>query len=136
MEAWIVIGLLVVAVVAFATEKISVDLVTLGLLCVLVLSGILRVDQAFSGFGDRVIILLAAIFVIGAALRETGVLDALGGTLASCLGGRPIWLLTGLMVVVAAISAFMNNTTASDFTRFSIFWRSSGARSMGVTYHG
>lgn len=113
MEAWIVIGLLVVAVVAFATEKISVDLVTLGLLCVLVLSGILRVDQAFSGFGDRVIILLAAIFVIGAALRETGVLDALGGTLASRLGGRPIWLLTGLMVVVAAISAFMNNTTVT-----------------------
>jgi len=113
MEAWIVIGLLVVAVVAFATEKISVDLVTLGLLCVLVLSGILRVDQAFSGFGDRVIILLAAIFVIGAALRETGVLDALGGTLASCLGGRPIWLMTGLMVVVAAISAFMNNTTVT-----------------------
>lgn len=113
MEAWIVIGLLVVAVVAFATEKISVDLVTLGLLCVLVLSGILRVDQAFGGFGDRVIILLAAIFVIGAALRETGVLDALGGTLASCLGGRPIWLMTGLMVVVAAISAFMNNTTVT-----------------------
>lgn len=113
MEAWIVIGLLVVAVVAFATEKISVDLVTLGLLCVLVLSGILRVDQAFSGFGDRVIILLAAIFVIGAALRETGVLDALGSTLASCLGGRPIWLMTGLMIVVAAISAFMNNTTVT-----------------------
>jgi di/tricarboxylate transporter len=113
MEAWIVIGLLVVAVVAFATEKISVDLVTLAMLCVLVLSGILRVDQAFSGFGDRVIILLAAIFVIGAALRETGVLDALGGVLASCLGGRPIWLMTGLMVVVAAVSAFMNNTTVT-----------------------
>ncbi|MFN7562973.1 MAG: SLC13 family permease [Prosthecobacter sp.] len=113
MEAWIVIGLLVVAVVAFATEKISVDLVTLGLLCVLVLSGILRVDQAFSGFGDRVIILLAAIFVIGAALRETGVLDSLGSMLASCLGGRPIWLMTGLMVVVAAIYAFMNNTTVT-----------------------
>lgn len=113
MEAWIVIGLLVVAVVAFATEKISVDLVTLAMLCVLVLSGILRVDQAFSGFGDRVIILLAAIFVIGAALRETGVLDALGGVLASCLGGRPIWLMTGLMIVVAAVSAFMNNTTVT-----------------------
>jgi di/tricarboxylate transporter len=113
MEAWIVIGLLVVAVVAFATEKISVDLVTLGLLCVLVLSGILRVDQAFGGFGDRVIILLAAIFVIGAALRETGVLDALGGILASCLGGRPIWLMMALMTVVAGISAFMNNTTVT-----------------------
>ncbi|MBL9133675.1 MAG: SLC13 family permease, partial [Verrucomicrobiaceae bacterium] len=113
MEAWIVIGLLVVAVVAFATEKISVDLVTLGMLCVLVLTGILRVDQAFSGFGDRVIILLAAIFVIGAALRETGVLDAVGGMLASCLGGRPVWMMAALMAVVAGVSAFMNNTTVT-----------------------
>lgn len=113
MEAWIVIGLLIIAVVAFATEKISVDLVTLALLCVLVLTGILRVDQAFSGFGDRVIILLAAIFVIGAALREAGVLDALGGVLASALGGRPGWMMAVLMSVVAAISAFMNNTTVT-----------------------
>ena len=66
MEAWIVIGLLVVAVVAFATEKISVDLVTLGLLCVLVLSGILRVDQAFSGFGDRELVVVG-----GTLLRFT-----------------------------------------------------------------
>jgi di/tricarboxylate transporter len=113
MEAWIVIGLLVVAVVAFATEKISVDLVTLGMLCALVLTGILRVDQAFSGFGDRVIILLAAIFVIGAALRETGVLDTLGSMLAACLGGRPLWLMAALMAVVAGVSAFMNNTTVT-----------------------
>ena len=113
MEAWIVIGLLIIAVVAFATEKISVDLVTLALLCVLVLTGVLRVDQAFSGFGDRVIILLAAIFVIGAALREAGVLDALGGVLASALGGRPRWMMAVLMGVVAAISAFMNNTTVT-----------------------
>ena len=112
MEAWIVIGLLVVAVVAFATEKISVDLVTLGLLCVLVLSGILRVDQAFGGFGDRVIILLAAIFVIGAALRETGVLDALGAILASCRGGRHIRLMHGLLAVVAAVSVFLDTTLA------------------------
>ena len=113
MEAWIVIGLLIIAVVAFATEKISVDLVTLALLCVLVLTGVLRVDQAFSGFGDRVIILLASIFVIGAALREAGVLDALGGVLSNALGGRPRWMMAVLMGVVAAISAFMNNTTVT-----------------------
>ncbi|MFM2143303.1 MAG: hypothetical protein RLZZ476_1847 [Verrucomicrobiota bacterium] len=113
MEAWIVIGLLIIAVVAFATEKISVDLVTLAMLCVLVLTGVLRVDQAFSGFGDRVIILLASIFVIGAALREAGVLDALGGVLANALGGRPRWMMAVLMGVVAAISAFMNNTTVT-----------------------
>ncbi len=113
MEAWIVISLLIIAVIAFATEKISVDLVTLGMLCVLVLCGILRVDQAFAGFGDRVIVLLASIFIIGAALRETGILDAMGGLLARGLGTRPALLQTVLMAVVGLISAFMNNTTVT-----------------------
>lgn len=113
MDAWIVIGLLALVVIAFATEKISVDMVTLGLLCALVLFGILRVDQAFSGFGDHVIILLASIFVIGAALRDTGVLDTLGSVLATKLGNRPTLIVSGLMIVVAVMSAFMNNTTVT-----------------------
>jgi len=113
MEAWIVIGLLVIAVIAFATEKISVDLVTLSMLCVLVMCGILKAEQAFAGFGDRVIILLAAIFVIGAALRETGVLDTMGSVLANTLGTKPRRLIGMLMAVVGGVSAFMNNTTVT-----------------------
>lgn len=113
MEAWIVIGLLIVAVIAFATEKISVDLVTLAMLCVLVLCGILKADQAFAGFGDRVIILLAAIFVIGAALRETGVLDAMGSVLAKLFGKQPKRFLAVMMLIVGGVSAFMNNTTVT-----------------------
>jgi di/tricarboxylate transporter len=113
MEAWIVISLLIIAVIAFATEKISVDLVTLAMLCVLVLCGILKPDQAFAGFGDRVIILLAAIFVIGAALRETGVLDMMGGMLAQTFGTQPKRLMGFMMAVVGGVSAFMNNTTVT-----------------------
>jgi len=111
MEAWFVIGLLIVVVTAYATEKISVDLVALSLLCVLVLSGVLSVDRAFAGFSDRVIIMLAAIFVIGAALRESGVLDALCGLLARHLGTQPLVLTAVLMAAVGFLSAFMNNTT-------------------------
>ncbi len=113
MDAWIVIALLVVAVIAFATEKISVDLVTLGLLCALVLLGILKADQAFAGFGDRVIILLAAIFVIGGALRETGVLDMMGSVLARLFGTQPKRFLAFMMLIAGVVSAFMNNTTVT-----------------------
>lgn len=113
MEAWIVIGLLIAVVIAFSTEKISVDLVTLSVLCILVLCGILKADRAFAGFGDRVIILLAAIFVIGAALRETGVLDMMGGFLAQSFGKQPKRLMAFMMAVVAGVSAFMNNTTVT-----------------------
>ena len=113
MDPWIVIGLLIAAVIAFSTEKISVDLVTLGMLCVLVICGILKAEQAFAGFGDRVIILLAAIFVIGAALRETGVLDMMGGVLAQTFGTQPKRLMGFMMAVVGGVSAFMNNTTVT-----------------------
>jgi di/tricarboxylate transporter len=113
MEPYLVIGLLLVAVVVFATEKVSVDIVTLGLLCVLVLSGILNVNEAFSGFSNDVIVMLGSIFVIGAAMRETGILDALGSWLSSRLGGQPTRLNLVMMSAVGGVSAFMNNTTVT-----------------------
>ncbi len=113
MEAYFVIGLLIVTIIFFATEKISVDLVTLGLLCVLVMTGIISVKEAFDGFGNEIIIMLGSIFVIGAALRDTGVLDSLGQLLARTTGGKPIRVVAGMMTSVGAISAFMNNTTVT-----------------------
>lgn len=113
MEAYFVIALLVLAVVLFSTEKVSVDIVTLGLLAAMVLTGILTVDEAFSGFSSDVIVILASIFVIGTALRETGLLDAMGSVLSRRLGDKPGRLTAALMGVVAAASAFMNNTTVT-----------------------
>ncbi|TDU70754.1 di/tricarboxylate transporter [Prosthecobacter fusiformis] len=113
MEPYYVIGLLIGAVILFATEKISVDLVTLGLLSLLVMMGILNVQEAFAGFGNEVIVMLGSIFIIGAALRDTGVLDSLGGLLARTTGGHPRRVAAGMMSSVGAISAFMNNTTVT-----------------------
>jgi di/tricarboxylate transporter len=113
MDAALVIGLLFVAIILFATEKISVDLVTLGLLCSLVLTGILTPAEAFEGFGQDVIVMLGSIFVIGAAFRETGVLDTVGHVLARTSGGRPRRIVAGMMSTVGGISAFMNNTTVT-----------------------
>lgn len=113
MDAYLVIGLLIAAVVLFATEKISVDLVTLGILSLLVLSGILNVQEAFAGFGNEVIIMLGSIFIVGAALRDAGVLDSLGHLLAKVTGGRPRRVVSVMMGGVGGISAFMNNTTVT-----------------------
>lgn len=113
MTAWLVIGLLVAAIILFATEKVSVDVVTLALLVTLVMAGVLTPKEAFAGFGNDVIILLACIFVIGAAMRDTGLLDAMGSVLSHRLAGRPARLTTVVMVFVSAVSAFMNNTTVT-----------------------
>lgn len=113
MEITLVLGLLVVAVVLFATEKIPVDVITVGLLLVLTVLGILTPTEAFSGFGSDFIVMLASIFVVGAAMQKAGVLDMLGHRLFTWTRNRVKSLPLILMTAVSFTSAFMNNTTVT-----------------------
>ncbi len=108
-----VLALLVIAIVLFATERISVDLITFMLLIALVVGGVLTPQEAFQGFSSDIIIILGAIFVISGALQETGVLDLLGARLLKMAGANPHRLLLLLMGSTAAVSGFMNNTTVT-----------------------
>lgn len=109
----LVLGLLVAIIVVFAFEWISVDMATLILLAVLVLSGILTVDEAFSGFSNEIIIILASIFVLSGALMKGGVLDHLSDVIHRIAGGSRNKVLLCVMPVTCFISSFMNNTTCT-----------------------
>jgi di/tricarboxylate transporter len=109
----IVLGLLVLAVVLFSIEVVSVDIITLILLLALVGTGTLSVADAFRGFSDEIIIILASIFVLSGALQETGVVDAIGARLVRLAKGGENRLLLLLMGGVSGTSAFMNNTTVT-----------------------
>lgn len=113
MQIAIVLILLVVAVILFAMEKLSVDIITLMLLIALVVAGTLSPDEAFAGFSQDIIIILAAIFVISGALQRTGVLDAMGAPLQKIASQSQGLMMLALMGLVGAISAFMNNTTVT-----------------------
>ncbi len=109
----LVLFLLLALVVMFATEKLSVDLITLILLITLVASGILSADEAFAGFSSDILIILGSIFVISGALRETGVLDVIAGRLMRVAGNNPTRITLALMVTAASVSAFMSNTAVT-----------------------
>lgn len=113
MQIAIVLGLLILAIVLFALETISVDVITILLLIGLVVSGILTPAEAFAGFSSEIIIILASIFVISGALRQTGVMDVVGERIYQIAGGQPNHLLAAVMTIVGGISAFMNNTTTT-----------------------
>lgn len=110
MEIALVIGLLIAAVLLFATEKYSVDLVTIGLLVILTLTGILSPKEAFEGFSSDFMIILASLFVISGALAETGLLDHVGSQIIKRLKSESLFV-AYTMLVTGALSAFMNNTT-------------------------
>ncbi len=113
METAFLLALLVTAVALFATEKIPVDVITVLLLAALTVTGILTPKEAFAGFSNEIIVILGSIFVIGAALQRSGLLEAGAAALLrfSSSGVKKLTLL--LMGVAATFSAFMNNTTVT-----------------------
>lgn len=110
---FLVLALLVAAVAAFSVERVPVDVTTLLLLCVLVLSGTLTVEEAFSGFSNDIIIILASIFVLSGALMKGGVVDHLGEAIHRIAGGSRTKVLLCVLPVTTFVSSFMNNTTTT-----------------------
>lgn len=113
MQIAIVLGLLVLAIVLFTRETISVDVVTAMLLIGLVATGILTPAEAFAGFSSDIIIILVSIFILSGALRQTGLMDEVGARLYVIAQGSLKRLLLTIMAIVSGLSAFMNNTTTT-----------------------
>lgn len=105
-----VLCLLAVAVVLFATGKVRMDAIALGIIVAFVLSGTLTLSEAFSGFSDPNVILIAALFIIGDGLVRTGVATNMGSWLVQVAGNSETKMLVFLMLTVAGLGAFMSST--------------------------
>ncbi|EIY5092291.1 SLC13 family permease [Klebsiella quasipneumoniae] len=105
-----VLSLLAIAVVLFATGKVRMDAIALMVIVAFVLSGTLTLTEAFSGFSDPNVILIAALFIIGDGLVRTGVATKMGAWLVSVAGNSETKMLIYLMLTVAGLGAFMSST--------------------------
>lgn len=103
--------LLVVAVTVFfiARDTVSPDVVLGAALVALAATRVIDVETALSGFSNPAIATIAAMFIVAAGLRATGVLEVVSDRLF-----RGVETLTPALfrttVTTAAISAFVNNT--------------------------
>ena len=105
--------LLAVMVYLFLTEKLPVDLTAFLGLIVLIFAGLVTPDEAFQGFSSPAVITMLSVFIVGAALLETGVADLIAQHIHRLVGDSEVRLVIVLMVVVAVLSAFMNNIAAT-----------------------
>ncbi|HEV2883319.1 MAG TPA: SLC13 family permease [Pyrinomonadaceae bacterium] len=109
----IVLTLLFVALVLFATERIPIDIVSLILVLLLVLTGTLSAGEAFAGFGNDIVITISGLFVLTGGLAKTGVIDGVGRRLQGIAGKSEFRMAAMVMVVAALCAAFMKNTTTT-----------------------
>src|SRR4051794_27262733 len=109
----IVLGLLIVALVLFSLERIPIEIVSLLLVIALVLTNTLTPAEAFSGFGNDIVITIAGLFVLTGGLVKTGVIDVVGRRLHRIAGGDEFRLTVLVMFVAAACASVMKNTTTT-----------------------
>lgn len=109
-DAGFVFVLIGVAAAMMASNRVRFDVVALLVVLTLMLSGILSVGEALSGFGNSVVIMVAGLLVIGEMLDRTGVARAVGDLILKQGGSDETKLLIAIMVGAALLGAVMSST--------------------------
>ncbi|HEY5730000.1 MAG TPA: SLC13 family permease [Anaerolineales bacterium] len=110
IEMYIALGILLFAIIFFITEWLRVDVVALIVVIALMISGLLKPSEAIAGFSNPVVLTIAALFVIGGGVLQTGLAATIGNTILKIAGTNPTRLIVTVMLAVALLSAFMSDT--------------------------
>ncbi len=109
-EMWLTLAILLLAVVLFITEWLRVDVVSFGVLVVLMMSGILTTDEALAGFSNKTVMTIFALFIVGGAVLQTGLAAMIGARILKVAGTDETRLMVVIMIAVALLSGFMSDT--------------------------
>ena len=111
-ENLLVLAILAVAVILFVSERLRVDLIALMVLITLRLTGLITIDEAFSGFASPAVITVWSVYIVSGALFHSGVADILANFMLRLAGHSYLRLLFVIMLTVGIMSSFMNNIGA------------------------
>ena len=109
-EAAIVLAVVAGLFIAFALELFPPEVVALSGVAVLLALGILDEKGLLLAASNSAPATIIAMFILSAALVRTGALDLVTERLSRIAGLGPVPALAALLAIVAAGSAFMNNT--------------------------
>jgi di/tricarboxylate transporter len=110
MTIWLVTLILVVAMLLLISEKLPVDLTSIGIMVVLTISGILAPTEAIAGFANPAVITVGAMFLISKGMIRTGAVAFISQKVIEYSRGRPSLAVFLILIIVGTASAFINNT--------------------------
>jgi len=107
-EAFFCFGVIALVFAGLAANR-APDALLLGAVVLVTVVGIIKPQEAFAGFSNTGMLTVGALYIVAAALRETGALETIGSRI---LGGAKSarGVLARLTGTVTVMSAFLNNT--------------------------
>ena len=107
----ITLVILLVTIIAFASGKIPIAVISSGIMIALILTGVRSPEEAFSGFVNTNVVMFVAMFVIGAGLTKTKLIDH-AQNLVIRYKENPRMLIL-LSCLAASLMACITNATAT-----------------------
>jgi di/tricarboxylate transporter len=107
-QGWFTLAVVLLTLAAMVREVAGPDLVMMAGLFTLAATGVLTPSETFSGFANPALAAVGALFIVSAALRETGALEMLTTALFGPARSERSGLLR-ICAPVAGLSAFLNN---------------------------
>ena len=102
--------LLLVVAILFVTEKLPLAVTSVFAAIACWVLGLVPIEQVFLGLADSTVVLFGGMFIVGAAMFYTGLAQDIGSQVVKLFGTGEIKLMIGIMVIAAAMSAFLSNT--------------------------
>lgn len=109
----LMLATVLIALVLFSIETLPVDVIALGVLFFIIVTGLLPADKAFSGYGSDAIVMILGLLIMTAALMRTGVIEKIGQKVIQQTGENHRNIVVMVMLAAAIISSFISNTAAT-----------------------
>jgi di/tricarboxylate transporter len=111
----ITLSIILAAMVLFVWNRVPAAVVAVGTALALYFTGVLTMQEALGGFGDPVVVLIAALLAIASGLEIAGVGAWAGQLLIRHTGANETWRIVAIMIVAAVFSGLigMNGAVAA-----------------------
>jgi di/tricarboxylate transporter len=109
-EIGLILIIIALAFVLFATEALPIDVVALLTLGILIVTGRLTLEQSLAGFSNPAVITIATLFILSHTLKKSGILEYVIIRINKIVSSSKILGLSVYWLSIAVASAFVNNT--------------------------
>ncbi|MDY7232817.1 SLC13 family permease [Hyalangium rubrum] len=113
MTITLALGVVLIAIVLLSIDRIPIEVSSLAIVVLLVLSGLLTPKEALSGFSSETAIFIFALLALTQGLSTTGVMQLVGRRLLFLARFSPQAFVVMLLVAVCAFSSVASNTAVT-----------------------
>ena len=96
----------------FVFEVFALEVTALTGTAILLLFGVINIDDALSGFSNKAVITIGAMFILSRSLVKTGFLEVFADFIYNHVGKNKWITITTFLLVVSILSGLINNTAA------------------------